>query len=214
MKLNWQWCVVLALGVSLSVANIGCQPETPPAGTGSGSSSSEGEASTTETPTTETPTTETPTTETPTTETPTTETPTTETPTTETPTTETPVTETPVTETPAEDDHEALEAIMEKLAKPPVALNGKIGEGLAADPIDWATVAPNILELHAMATELGTLTPPKGDADSWMTQTASFLAACDELKAACEAQDAAAAQAAHGKIKMSCGPCHMEHKPE
>lgn len=207
MKFNWQWCSALVLGVGMSVVNVGCQTETPPADTGSSTSSTEGEGSTTSS--------ETPATETPEAETPATETPATETPTTETPATETPATETPATETSAADeDHEALEAIMEKLAKPPVALNGKIGEALAADPVDWAAVGADILELHTMATQLGDLTPPKGDAESWKTQTAAFLAAAEQLKAACEAQDVAAAQAAHGTIKMSCGPCHMAHKPE
>lgn len=207
MKLRWQVLSVFALSVGMMTFSVGCgekPKEDPGQPTNLGGSPStpmgmaegegeEGEGETTEPETTEPETTEPGTTE---------------------PETTDPGTTEPETTEPMEEgDHEELESLMETLAKPPVALNGKIGMGLGADPVDWATLGTDVAELHRIASRLGELTPPKGEADSWAEQTAAFVAAADALKAAVDAQDAAAAGEAHGMIKASCMPCHQNHKP-
>ena len=76
----------------------------------------------------------------------------------------------------------------------------------------WEDAADGAKTLKAFGEALGELKPSKGDDESWKKHAATYKENTAAVADAVGSKDAKAANAALGKIGMSCAGCHKEHK--
>jgi hypothetical protein len=105
-----------------------------------------------------------------------------------------------------------LKDIMVKLNKPPQSLLPQLGQELKADSPVWETIQPQTQEVVRLVTAMSQADPPRGNKDSWKTQTAAYLDSATALEKAAQAKDRDAAVAAQDKMAKSCMGCHREHR--
>jgi hypothetical protein len=124
-----------------------------------------------------------------------------------------PVSSAPVPTTPEETGKSpSIKKIMGTLTKGPNSLTPVIGKELHEDPPPWETIQGQTREYTRLAALLGQDEPPKGSAESWAKQAASYAETAAALDRAAQAKDEDAALEAHGALERSCMSCHREHR--
>jgi hypothetical protein len=93
-----------------------------------------------------------------------------------------------------------------------ISLLGKIGRALEEKDIPWSDVQRDSNEIVALAKELQTYSPPKGESDSWRRLTSQLVQSANQLTAATEKKDRDASKIEHGKIASCCAACHNAHR--
>jgi cytochrome c556 len=76
----------------------------------------------------------------------------------------------------------------------------------------WDAAKKDAAMLKEFGEALGSLEPPKGEADSWKKLTGKYKANTAAVADAVGKKDAKAATEALGKIQGSCKECHTPHK--
>jgi cytochrome c556 len=102
--------------------------------------------------------------------------------------------------------------IMFRIGRGPNALSSRLGKALKAEQPEWETIGSDAAEYAKLASELGTLDPPKGSKESWSKQTTEFAESARALDKAAQAKDLDAAQKAQQTLGGSCMGCHREHR--
>lgn len=107
----------------------------------------------------------------------------------------------------------SIKDIMTKAHKGGDSILGRIRADLKDTDTNWADVTKESKELVKLGTDLSKAKPEKGEAKSWKKLTDNYIKNVKTLQAAAEKKDKKTAQAAVGRIGMSCGACHKAHKP-
>lgn len=107
-----------------------------------------------------------------------------------------------------------VKEVMKKLNYRDAALCPTIGKALKANPVNWDEVQKEARQFAEFAEALPKNDPPAGDKASWNKLTQAYVSAAQELNAAAQRKDQAAAVTAHGKLAnpATCNGCHKTHR--
>jgi hypothetical protein len=103
--------------------------------------------------------------------------------------------------------------IMGKVGKPSGLYSSVAKELREADPM-WDEVQQQTKEMAKLLASLGSLTPPKGDKDSWTKLTKAFAENAKALETATTKMDLKASRDISKKMMDSCKGCHTVHRPQ
>jgi cytochrome c553 len=92
------------------------------------------------------------------------------------------------------------------------SLLGRIGQALEEKEIPWNDVQRDSSEIAALAKEMQTYSPGKGESDSWRSLTSQLAQSATELANAARKKDREACKIECGKIAASCAACHDAHR--
>jgi len=104
----------------------------------------------------------------------------------------------------------SVKEVMKQLNYRDAALCPTLGKALKAEPVNWDAVQEEARQFVVLAAALPKNDPPAGDRASWMQRTRAYVAVVQELNAAAQRRDRAAALTAHGKLAnpATCNGCH------
>lgn len=110
-------------------------------------------------------------------------------------------------------DPPSIKEIMKQLHKGEGAALPAAKAALAASPTDWEAVTKAAGPLVTLGDALGKNETPKGEQASFEKLSKDYYKEAVILADAAKAKNLSAAQGAVGKLGMSCGACHKDHKP-
>lgn len=108
----------------------------------------------------------------------------------------------------------SVKEVMKKLNYRDAALCPLLGKALKANPVNWDEVQKETQLFVTFAEALPKNDPPAGDKASWNQLTKAYVSAAQELNAAAQRKDQAAAVTAHAKVAnpATCNGCHKAHR--
>lgn len=106
-----------------------------------------------------------------------------------------------------------VKEIMGALTKGPNSAFGQTKKALGSEPPDWKAAKAAAATIRVCAPSMLKNEPPKGDKAAWGPKAEAFCKDSLALADAVEKEDLAAANAAQGRLGMSCMACHREHRP-
>lgn len=110
----------------------------------------------------------------------------------------------------ANDVPDSIEDVMEINHSGKKSLTNKVKTAVKAG--NWADAATHAKKMSGFAASLGQYPCPHGDASSWKKLCGVYAADTAAITAAVAKKDAAAANAAIGKLTKSCKTCHQAHR--
>src|SRR5215471_6674315 len=84
------------------------------------------------------------------------------------------------------DDSRPIKEIMTKANDGPQSLKSLLGQELAVDSPDWATIQQQTREFAQLTASLGEYTPPKGSKESWARLTSAYADSAASLDKAAQ----------------------------
>ncbi|HEY2156657.1 MAG TPA: cytochrome c [Isosphaeraceae bacterium] len=112
----------------------------------------------------------------------------------------------------AYDDPPSIKKAMGQLHKGQKAALPSIKAELKSDSPDWKKVKDTSKIIVTLSESITDLEPPRGDKENYAKLSKAYFANAKGLNEAAEAEDAAKAKAAVGKLFSTCKTCHESHQ--